>query len=128
MTTSDPLAAASDLLAPVHPGESLADEPQARGGRRGAKKRDVCFVSGQVLSRKELVAVDTLRPTLIEALRADYPDMPEDAKISRRALNRLRGKYVEQLLRNERGEISSLEREVIESLERHETLAEIPLD
>jgi uncharacterized membrane protein len=120
MTATDPIAAAAKLILP-EPSETEAAEGLPE---RGSKKRDVCFVSGQTLSRKDLVPVATLRPSLIETLRRDYPDLPDNAKISRKELNRLRGEYVEQLLRNERGEISSLEREVIESLERHETLAE----
>jgi len=120
MTATDPIAAAAKLMLP-EPSETEAVDSLPE---RGSKKRDVCFVSGLMLSRKDLVPVATLRPALIETLRRDYPDLPDNAKISRKELNRLRGEYVEQLLRNERGEISSLEREVIESLERHETLAE----
>jgi uncharacterized membrane protein len=120
MTATDPIAAAARLMQPEPSEAEAADGLQ----QRGSKKRDICFVSGQTLSRKDLVPIATLRPSLIETLRRDYPDLPDNAKISRKELNRLRGEYVEQLLRNERGEISSLEREVIASLERHETLAE----
>ncbi len=92
--------------------------------RRLGKKKDICIVSGSVLPKKDLVQIATLRPALIELLKQDIPDLPDNAQISVKQLDRLRGRYVESLLQNERGEISSLEREVIESLERHETLAE----
>ena len=39
-------------------------------------------------------------------------------------LNRFRNAYVQSLLQDERGELSSLDRSVLESLARHETLAQ----
>jgi len=116
---------------PIDASDDVADEvlemaidPVVLKRRRGAKKRGICAISKAELPRKDLVPVMTLRPTLIDRLRADYPDLADDALISARELARLRRSYVEELLQRERGEISSLEREVIESLERHETLAE----
>ncbi len=112
----------------THEDEIAPDEHELTSAgftvRRIGKKKDVCIVSGSVLPKKDLVPVATLRPALIDLLKQDIPDLPENALISVKQLDRLRGRYVESLLQNERGEISSLEREVIESLERHETLAE----
>ena len=94
------------------------------GIRSKLKKRGVCSISGLEVPKKDLFPIDMLRPALAEQLRLQYPDLDADAKISLKELNRVRGQYVEALLKDERGELSTLEKDVIASLERHETLAE----
>ena len=92
--------------------------------RSKIKKRGVCSISGLEVPKKDLFPIAMLRPALVEQLRLQYPDLDSDAQISVKELNRVRGQYVEALLRDERGELSTLEKDVVESLERHETLAE----
>ena len=92
--------------------------------RNKIKKRGICSISGLEVPRKDLFPIDMLRPALAEQLRQQYPDLDPDAQISLKELNRVRGQYVEALLKDERGELSTLEKDVIASLERHETLAE----
>ncbi len=92
--------------------------------RNKVKKRGTCSISGLEVARKDLFPIAMLRPALAEQLRNQYPDLDADAQISLKELNRVRGRYVEALLRDERGELSQLEKDVIASLERHETLAE----
>src|SRR5258708_2044659 len=101
--------------------ETVAESALAR---RTKRKRGRCYVSGIDIPVKELFPIAMLRPALVERLRSDLPDLPADAQISVKELNRLRGTYVEEILKKERGDVSDLEREVIESLERHQTLAE----
>ena len=92
--------------------------------RSKMKKRGVCSISGLEVPKKDLFPIAMLRPALVEQLRLQYPDLDSDAQISTKELNRVRGQYVEALLKDERGELSTLEQDVVESLERHETLAE----
>ena len=92
--------------------------------RAKVKKRGICSISGLEVPKKDLFPIDMLRPALAEQLRQQYPDLDSDAQISLKELNRVRGQYVEALLRDERGELSTLEKDVVASLERHETLAE----
>ena len=103
-------------------GQAAASEE--RVAARARKKRGKCDVSLENVPRKDLFPVAMLRPALAELLRHEIPNLPDDALISTKELNRLRGRYVESLLKTERGALSTLEREVVESLERHETLAE----
>ena len=103
---------------------AAAAAPEAHAAARARKKRGRCDVSGEEGPRKDLFPVAMLRPALAELLRTERPDLPAEALISAKELNRLRGRYVEGLLKTERGALSTLEREVVESLERHETLAE----
>lgn len=88
------------------------------------RKRGVCAISGQELARKNLVEIGTLRPALVEHIRSDFPALPDDALISLKELARYRTRYVEEILREEHGEYSDLDREVAESIARQETIAE----
>ncbi|MFC5292786.1 DUF1003 domain-containing protein [Bosea minatitlanensis] len=89
-----------------------------------SRKRGVCAISGQEMARKNLVEIGTLRPALVEHIRNDFPDLPDDALISLKELARYRTRYVEEILREEHGEYSDLDREVAESIARQETIAE----
>jgi uncharacterized membrane protein len=86
--------------------------------------RPVCQICGKSKSRSELVPAALVRQPLAERIRRAYPGWSSDGYVCLADLNRLRGDYVQDLLADEKGELSSLERSVIESLARHETLAE----
>ncbi|HEX8168183.1 MAG TPA: DUF1003 domain-containing protein [Beijerinckiaceae bacterium] len=81
-----------------------------------------CAVTGRTLPERELVPAALVRPPLIDRIRADHPGIPPDGSVSRAVLAEYRGRLVEELLHEERGEITDLEREVVESLRRHETI------
>ena len=98
-------------------------EPPASSGHLG-KKRGICAITGQELALKNLVEIGTLRPALADHIRADFPDLPDHALISLKELARYRTRYVEEILREEHGEYSDLDREVAESIARQETIAE----
>jgi uncharacterized membrane protein len=81
-------------------------------------------ITGAPLKKKDAVRLDDLRPALLDYILAQHPDLRMDDYISRKGLDDFRGLYVSELLNNERGELSSLEDEVVESLKSHDTLAE----
>ena len=83
-----------------------------------------CQVCGEPQSRAELLPAALVRAPLAERIRSASPSWSQDGFICRDDLNRFRAEYVQFLLEDERGELSSLERSVIKSLARHETLAE----
>jgi uncharacterized membrane protein len=86
--------------------------------------RLICQICGRPRSRSELVPAAVVRPSLVERIRSAFPSWSAEGFICHDDLNRFRSEYVQLLLEDERGELSSLERSVIESLARHETLAE----
>ena len=91
-----------------------------------ASKRHPCAISGKRRPKRDLIALDALRPNLADRIRLDHPHLEPDSQISRQELARYRSLYVAELLQAEHGELSELDREVAESLARHETLAENP--
>lgn len=86
--------------------------------------RLVDAISGAQLKRKDAMRVDDLRPALADYIRNQHPTIASDDYVSRRTIDDLRGRYIAELLKDERGELSSLETEVVESLKSHDTLAE----
>lgn len=101
---------------------TLADKVKLAGP--ASKKRGTCAISGQETARRNLIEIGTLRPALADHIRADFPELPDHALISVKELARYRTRYVEEILREEHGEYSDLDREVAESIARQETIAE----
>ncbi len=87
-------------------------------------KKAASAISGRMYRKRQLVRIDSLRPSLSERIRRDYPDLPRNAKISFGELARYQMLYVEELLQQEHGEFTELDREVAESIARQETIAE----
>ncbi|WFU08831.1 DUF1003 domain-containing protein [Rhizobium sp. CB3090] len=81
-------------------------------------------ITGATLKKKDAVHFDDLRPSLAEFMRQKHPDIRSDDYISRKAMDEYRAQYIAELLTDERGELSNLEDEVVESLKTHDTLAE----
>ena len=107
---------------PAGPPAAVIEAPGTTGA--AGKKRGICAISGQELARRNLVEIGTLRPALVDHIRADFPELPDHALISLKELARYRTRYVEEILREEHGEYSDLDREVAESIARQETIAE----
>jgi uncharacterized membrane protein len=101
-------------------------EPQETPARpkRAPAAKATCAMTGKERSRRELVHLSTLRPNLVERIHVDYPDLRDEALISRSEVERYRTMYVEEILKTERGDLSALDKQVAESLAKHETLAE----
>ena len=87
-------------------------------------KRVASAISGKRYRKRDLVRLDSLRPTLSEFIRRDFPDLPPEAMISIRELARYRMRYTERLLQDEHGEFTALDRHVAESIAKQDTLAE----
>jgi len=82
-----------------------------------------CAVCGRTLPRSELVAGVLVRPTVSRLIAADHPEWSAESLICYEDLNRYRSSYVHGLLESERGELTSLELDVVRSLQEHELVA-----
>jgi len=83
----------------------------------------ICAVCGRRLTPREAVPAPAVRNSLSELILRDHPNWSADAFICPADLSRYRGEYVESMLASERGELTSIEQEVVESLRQHEILA-----
>jgi len=82
-----------------------------------------CAVCGKTFSAAALVSGETIRDAVAREILKDHPGWTTESFVCRPDLNRYRARYVHSLLESERGELSSLEREVLGSLRDHELLA-----
>jgi len=83
-----------------------------------------CAVCGRSLPQRQLVPGAIVRSAIADAIRLDHPGWSEEGFICREDLARYRERYVHSLLESEQGELTALEREVMDSLREHELLSE----
>ncbi len=83
-----------------------------------------CQICGKNGKQVKLVPAAVVRAALAERITGAVPAWSAQGFICTTDLNRFRGEYVQSLLEQERGDLTSLERSVVDSLARHETLSE----
>jgi uncharacterized membrane protein len=100
-----------------------APETPARA-RKPRPTRFRCVICGKEKPASVCNQLDVVRPSLYDKIKVDHPDLPAEGYICNEDLDRFRSRYVTQLLGQERGELTKLEKDVVQSLADHETLAE----
>jgi uncharacterized membrane protein len=103
--------------------EQSADDDASTDVKQRIKKA-TSAISGRSYRKRQLIRIDSLRPSLADRIGRDFPDLPPNAKISYGELARYQMLYVEELLQQEHGEFSELDRQVAESIANQETIAE----
>ena len=88
-----------------------------------AKELKTCAVCGKSFAPRELIPGIAVRDVIANEILREHPGWSQENSICRTDLNRYRAQYVHRLLQSEKGELSSLEQEVVHSLREHETLA-----
>ena len=81
-------------------------------------------LSGAEIRRQDAVQLASLRGDLVDRMRKDRPELDPDGVISWQEVTKYRTELVEELLHEEKRDITALEREVIDSLALHETVAD----
>ncbi len=92
--------------------------------KRARAARFRCVIYNKEKPARDVTQLDVVRPNLIDRIKADHPDLPAEGHICAEDLDRFRSRYVSGLLGQERGELTKLEQDVVQSLADHETLAE----
>ncbi len=82
-----------------------------------------CQICGKDAAQADLIEANAVRPAIVGVIRQTKLQWSEEGFICMDDLNRFRYEYVRSLVEAERGELSDLEKEVIESLARHEILS-----
>ena len=120
-----PLAPEPVNTAPGLPGngDTAAQSAPARP-KRVRPVRFHCVICGKEKPARDVTQLDVVRLNLIDRIKADHPDLPAEGHICAEDLDRFRSRYVSGLLGQERGELTKLEQDVVQSLADHETLAE----
>lgn len=85
----------------------------------------VCALCGKSLPLRSLVPGGAVREAVAKEIGRDYPQWSAESFICRPDLAKYQTKYVHFLLESEKGEISTLEQEVLRSIQEQELLSEI---
>jgi uncharacterized membrane protein len=84
---------------------------------------NVCAVCGKTFPNRDVVSGEIVRKEIAAEIRKQCPSWSSENFICRADLADVRGRYVHALLESERGELSTLEQDVVRSLREHEILA-----
>jgi len=82
-----------------------------------------CQICKKQKKLSEVMAAELIRDPLVETIRKTYPDWSSSGFICISDLDQFRAKYVEDVLAKDKGELSVLEEQVVNSLKEHELLS-----
>ncbi|HZD40190.1 MAG TPA: DUF1003 domain-containing protein [Terriglobales bacterium] len=83
-----------------------------------------CFECRKSFPLHFLISGELVRPTVAEIIRKRRPDWSSTAMLCPECLHSFRSEYVEDALEDERGELSRLDLQVLQSLKEQETVSE----
>jgi uncharacterized membrane protein len=87
------------------------------------RPKRACAICGKIFAPHLVVAGEFLRQQIAEEIRKTHPQWSSADFICRSDLATFRTAYVQSLLESEKGDLTSLEQEVLRSLQEHELLA-----
>lgn len=90
-----------------------------------ADNRRICQICGTD-QRSKLHPGVLVRPVIAEIIEKDVGTWSEEGWICSEDLQRFRNKYVQSMLKTEKGELNDLDKEVLDSLEQQEILSRNP--
>jgi uncharacterized membrane protein len=82
-----------------------------------------CQVCKQAKTMDEVLYAELIRPSVVETIRKKIPDWSDSGYICLNDLNHFRAQYVEDVLEEDKGELSLLESEVVRSMTEHDLLS-----
>lgn len=81
-------------------------------------------ISNKKFPESDKISGESIRPSILRLIQQDYPDFSHDKNISVQELNLYREKYISDYLTKEVGELSDLEKKVLESVKTRSTLTD----
>jgi len=82
-----------------------------------------CAVCNKQFSPNNTISAHLVRQSVAELIRRDCPDWNDSSFICRPDLSAYRARYVHSLMESEKGELSQLEQEVLDSLQKQELIS-----
>lgn len=86
-------------------------------------KDHTCPICHKTIRPGQLVSGEMVGQAVADEIRKVYPDWSTSSVICRPCLSNFRVAYVQSMLQSEKGELTSLEQEVLDSLRQHEIIA-----
>lgn len=88
------------------------------------KNKYQCEICKKTFNTSEVLSAHLLREPIYKLIQQDYPQWSDEGYICRSDLAIYRGKYVHTILESEKGELTHLDKEVLQSLKNHELISE----
>jgi uncharacterized membrane protein len=86
----------------------------------------ICAATGKTMPASRLSPLAALRPVIAERIRAKHPELAFESLVCDEVVNAARLDYVRCLLEEQLGDLTHLDEEVVESLQKHEVLSVRP--
>ncbi len=87
-------------------------------------KKVKCAITGKELSIDLTRRGDVLRTQLFDLIRKDYPEFGPESYISLDVMNEYRKKYLTLIVEGEHGEVTQMERDVVNAIQSNTILSE----
>ncbi len=81
-----------------------------------------CQVCGKTKNKNEVIPAAVIRPAIFSLIKQTHADLSDTGYICLADLNIFRNKYIQQMMEEEKGELTELENSVVQSLKDHEIL------
>lgn len=82
------------------------------------------IISNTEFPNSEMILGKTIRPSIFNLIKNEYPKFTKNSTISISELNHYRQKYLESYLIKEAGELTKLEEDVLQSIENQELISD----
>lgn len=86
-------------------------------------KTITCALSGKNINPNDAYKGESIRKNIFDLIKEEHPEFNEESYVSLEQLNKYRKKYIEKIVQQELGELSSLEQEVVDSIADQEVLS-----
>ena len=81
-----------------------------------------CQICKKAKKLNELVPSDLIRPAIVNLIQKEHPEVNDTGYICYADLNVFRNRYIQQMLEEEKGELTELDRSVLQSFSDNEIL------
>jgi len=82
-----------------------------------------CALSGKNVDPKDAYKGELIRKSIFDLIQEEHPEFNEESYVSLEELNKYRKKYIEKIVKQELGELNSLEQEVVDSIKDQDFLS-----
>ncbi|MBI4773783.1 MAG: DUF1003 domain-containing protein [Deltaproteobacteria bacterium] len=86
-------------------------------------KTVICNICGKTKARSMMMPAALVRDAIAEQVKRFHPEWKPEGYVCLDDLNQFRMNYIKDLLQSEKGELTTLDHDVLESLQRHEILS-----
>jgi uncharacterized membrane protein len=91
--------------------------------KKNQKKAIICDVCKRPKKMSELFPLEMVNEPVMTIIQKEHPGLPRMGYICSEDLNKYRIEFIKNTLEEEKGELSSLEQEVVKSMKEQETVA-----